>query len=115
MLEVALSIALVVLLCVLVFGLLGGSDDEEQEGVEGRWVERSTPPRPLWVRFGALGVAAVAAIVFLVLDISLPITAASVLLIGIACKSGLGSYEARRDVRFDLAFAASLDLSLIHI
>ena len=107
MLDLLLALALIALVAALVNAVLPGrGEDADDEG--GRAMgERAVAIEIPWA---AIASGAIAAMVLLVMELPLSVVLAVAFLMGMVCHVVLRALAARREMAFELALAASLDL-----
>lgn len=107
MLELLLALALIVLVAVLINAVLPDRDEDgDDEGARGP-EERGSEIEIPWA---AIAVGAITAMALLIIDLPLSIVLAVAFLVGMVCHVSLRALKARREMSFELALAASLDL-----
>ena len=107
MLDLLLALALIALVAALINAVLPGfdedADDEGGRATEERGVAIEVP-------WAAIAVGSITAMALLVIDLPLSIVLAVAFLVGMVCHVALRALAARREMAFELALAASLDL-----
>ena len=107
MLDLLLALALIALVAALVNAVLPGRDeDADDEG--GRATQE--PGVAIEIPWAAIASGAITAMALLVVDLPLSIVLAVAFLAGMVCHVALRALAARREMAFELALAASLDL-----